>query len=82
MHLAACHDTTLIPILAALGVYDNTWPGLCSDYIIEMYQDGSGQTFVRSLYLGKVSKWLLCLFLKLIHTVLYICEPLLSLIIQ
>ncbi|XP_038078805.1 lysophosphatidic acid phosphatase type 6-like [Patiria miniata] len=56
LHLHSCHDTTLIPLLIAVGAFDDTWPGLCSDFIVEMYQDDKGQPFVRILHLGKELK--------------------------
>ncbi|XP_022081962.1 lysophosphatidic acid phosphatase type 6-like [Acanthaster planci] len=52
-HLHSCHDTTLMPLLMAVGSFDDTWPGLCSDFIVEMYQDRDGRPYVRNLYLGK-----------------------------
>ena len=54
MHLYAVHDTTLIPLLIAVGIFEDAWPGFCSDVIIETYQDQNGDCFIRILYLGKV----------------------------
>ncbi|XP_033624929.1 lysophosphatidic acid phosphatase type 6-like [Asterias rubens] len=56
MHLYAVHDTTLIPLLIAVGIFEDAWPGFCSDVIIETYQDQNGDCFIRILYLGKEKK--------------------------
>jgi len=47
----AGHDSTLVPILCALGVYDDQWPPYASNVALELAQDKrSGDFWVRVLY--------------------------------
>lgn len=55
LYLYAAHDTTLIPLLMALDIYDNKWPPFAADLILELYQHReSKKWFVQLHYLGKV----------------------------
>lgn len=48
------HDTTLEPLLAALGVGDGNWPKYASRFVIEHFSHrSSGKHFMRFLYDGK-----------------------------
>lgn len=38
MQLYAVHDTTLVPLLLALDVFDNKWPDFCAALAFELYQ--------------------------------------------
>ncbi|NXG46186.1 PPA6 phosphatase, partial [Psilopogon haemacephalus] len=52
--LYASHDTTLIPLLVALGTFDHKWPRYAADVILELYQhQQSKEWFVRMLYHGE-----------------------------
>ena len=39
MVIYAAHDTTLMAVLYALGVYDHKWPKYAADIKIELYKD-------------------------------------------
>ncbi|RUS83110.1 hypothetical protein EGW08_009142, partial [Elysia chlorotica] len=52
------HDTTLSPLLAALGLNDQVWPGYATRLVFELYRRAAGpdvpaQHFVRILLNGK-----------------------------
>ncbi|XP_008946331.1 PREDICTED: lysophosphatidic acid phosphatase type 6-like [Merops nubicus] len=52
--LYACHDTTLIPLLVALGTFDGKWPPYAADVTLELYQHRqSKEWFVRVSYRGE-----------------------------
>ncbi|NXG74282.1 PPA6 phosphatase, partial [Baryphthengus martii] len=52
--LYASHDTTLIPLLMALGTFDRKWPPYSADVIMELYQHRqSKEWFVRISYRGE-----------------------------
>ncbi|NXH22934.1 PPA6 phosphatase, partial [Bucco capensis] len=52
--LYASHDTTLIPLLVALGTFDRKWPPYAADVTLELYQhQQSKEWFVRMSYRGK-----------------------------
>uniref|UniRef100_A0A6T2IAT7 Acid phosphatase n=1 Tax=Eutreptiella gymnastica TaxID=73025 RepID=A0A6T2IAT7_9EUGL len=51
--LYTTHDTTIIPFLCALGVFDGTWPKYGSNVLLELAQDvRTNEHFVRLLYDG------------------------------
>nr|QGW52011.1 acid phosphatase type 6 [Dugesia japonica] len=57
MQLLSCHDTTLIPLLVCMRIYDGQWPVFMSNLIIELYKEKeSNKLFTRVLYQGKVQK--------------------------
>lgn len=43
MYLYSGHDTTIMPLLRALGVDIDRWPGYCSNIIFELWEDCSGE---------------------------------------
>ncbi|XP_061858707.1 lysophosphatidic acid phosphatase type 6 isoform X2 [Colius striatus] len=52
--LYASHDTTLIPLLLALGTFDQKWPAYAADVTLELYQHRhSKEWFVRVSYHGE-----------------------------
>ncbi|XP_064921235.1 lysophosphatidic acid phosphatase type 6 isoform X2 [Columba livia] len=52
--LYASHDTTLIPLLVAMGTFDNKWPPYAADVTLELYQHRpSKEWFVRMTYHGE-----------------------------
>lgn len=54
MYLYATHDVTLLPMLLALGIFDNKWPPFAVDLTMELYQhQKSKEWFVRLSYNGK-----------------------------
>lgn len=46
------HDSTLVPVLCALGIYDNNWPPYASYLTIEIAESTTtaGELFVRAIY--------------------------------
>jgi len=52
--LYSAHDTTIMPVLNALGAWDQIWPTFAS-FIVSEYYDGPGNP-VRILYNGKPIK--------------------------
>ncbi|NWZ00913.1 PPA6 phosphatase, partial [Loxia curvirostra] len=54
LFLYAAHDSTLIPILLALGTFDHKWPPYAADVTLELYQHRrSKEWFVRVAYRGE-----------------------------
>ncbi|XP_010017300.1 PREDICTED: lysophosphatidic acid phosphatase type 6-like [Nestor notabilis] len=52
--LYAAHDTTLIPLMVALGTFDRKWPPYAADVTLELYQhQQSKEWFVRVSYHGE-----------------------------
>ncbi|KAM4906232.1 lysophosphatidic acid phosphatase type 6 [Sylvia borin] len=52
--LYAVHDSTLIPLLLALGTFDHKWPPYAADVTLELHQDrDSKEWFVRMSYRGE-----------------------------
>eukprot|EP00794_Sanderia_malayensis_P002465 gene2465-2838_t len=56
MLIFSAHDTTLMALLKAIGVYDNKWPRFSSDIKIELYKQSIGKWFVKVLYNDKEMK--------------------------
>ncbi|XP_034357346.1 lysophosphatidic acid phosphatase type 6 isoform X1 [Arvicanthis niloticus] len=54
MYLYATHDVTLLPMLLALGIFDQKWPPFAVDLTMELYQhQESKEWFVQLYYNGK-----------------------------
>ncbi|NWV16433.1 PPA6 phosphatase, partial [Origma solitaria] len=54
LYLYASHDSTLIPLLVALGTFDHRWPPYAADVTMELYQHRrSKEWFVRVCYRGE-----------------------------
>ncbi|XP_012585464.1 PREDICTED: lysophosphatidic acid phosphatase type 6, partial [Condylura cristata] len=54
LYLYAAHDVTLMPLLLALGIFDNKWPPFAADLTLELYQHRETQEwFVRLYYSGE-----------------------------
>ncbi|NXX25472.1 PPA6 phosphatase, partial [Nicator chloris] len=54
LFLYACHDSTLIPLMLALGTFDDKWPPYGADVTLELYQHRfSKEWFVRVSYCGE-----------------------------
>ncbi|NXQ42051.1 PPA6 phosphatase, partial [Catharus fuscescens] len=54
LYLYASHDSTLIPLLLALGTFDDKWPPYAADVTLELYQHRhSKEWFVRVSYRGE-----------------------------
>uniref|UniRef100_A0A8B9F9D5 Lysophosphatidic acid phosphatase type 6 n=1 Tax=Amazona collaria TaxID=241587 RepID=A0A8B9F9D5_9PSIT len=52
--LYASHDSTLIPLMVALGTFDRKWPPYAADVTLELYQhQQSKEWFVRMSYHGE-----------------------------
>ncbi|XP_077335927.1 lysophosphatidic acid phosphatase type 6 [Lithobates pipiens] len=54
LFLYAAHDVTLIPLLMALGIFDQKWPPYAADLTLELYQHRSSKAwFARLNYNGQ-----------------------------
>ncbi|NXM85546.1 PPA6 phosphatase, partial [Oenanthe oenanthe] len=54
LYLYASHDSTIIPLLLALGTFDHKWPPYSADVTLELYQhQRSKEWFVRVSYRGE-----------------------------
>ncbi|KAG8517639.1 Lysophosphatidic acid phosphatase type 6 [Galemys pyrenaicus] len=54
LYLYAAHDVTLLPLLLALGVFDNKWPPFAADLTLELYQHReTKEWFVQLRYVGE-----------------------------
>lgn len=55
LFLYSAHDTTLIPCLMALGIYDMKWPPYASDITLELHEHKrTKEPFVKVSYMGQV----------------------------
>lgn len=55
LFLYSVHDTTLMPCLMALGVFDMRWPPYAADITLELYQNRHDmQHYVKISYIGQV----------------------------
>lgn len=51
----SAHDTTLIPCLLALGIFDMRWPPYAADLTVELHQNRkTDEAFVKVSYVGEV----------------------------
>uniref|UniRef100_A0A1A7YC34 Acid phosphatase 6, lysophosphatidic n=1 Tax=Iconisemion striatum TaxID=60296 RepID=A0A1A7YC34_9TELE len=54
LFLYSVHDTTLIPCLMALGLFDMRWPPYAADLTLELHQSRqTNEPFVKVTYLGQ-----------------------------
>ncbi|KAJ1456696.1 histidine phosphatase superfamily [Pelagophyceae sp. CCMP2097] len=54
LRLVSGHDTTLKPLLVALGLYDHKWPPFCACLVVELHADReTGDRAVRVVYNGR-----------------------------
>ncbi|KAL6770484.1 hypothetical protein ACKKBF_B31420 [Auxenochlorella protothecoides x Auxenochlorella symbiontica] len=53
MLLYSGHDSTLMPLLVALGKEVETWPAYMSNLVFENWRRGDGQRYVKVLYNGE-----------------------------
>lgn len=55
-HLYSGHDTTVSPLIVALGIKDSVWPGYAHRIVMELYRRGDNykKHFLRILQNGKV----------------------------
>ncbi|XP_074550447.1 lysophosphatidic acid phosphatase type 6 [Halichoeres trimaculatus] len=54
LFLYSAHDTTLIPCLMALGVFDMRWPPYAADITLELHKHRqTSQAFVKVSYIGQ-----------------------------
>uniref|UniRef100_A0A3Q2CZC7 Acid phosphatase 6, lysophosphatidic n=1 Tax=Cyprinodon variegatus TaxID=28743 RepID=A0A3Q2CZC7_CYPVA len=54
LFLYSAHDTTLIPCLMALEIYDMKWPPYAADITLELHQHRqTGDAFVKVSYIGQ-----------------------------
>ncbi|XP_029189069.2 lysophosphatidic acid phosphatase type 6-like [Acropora millepora] len=51
--LFSSHDTTLVLLLLALGIFNNRWPDFAADVAFELYRDKDDVYFVRVLHMGE-----------------------------
>ncbi|XP_028249460.1 lysophosphatidic acid phosphatase type 6 [Parambassis ranga] len=54
LFLYSAHDTTLIPCLMALGIFDMQWPPYAADITLELHQNKqTNEAFVKVSYIGQ-----------------------------
>uniref|UniRef100_A0A7N6A3P4 Acid phosphatase 6, lysophosphatidic n=1 Tax=Anabas testudineus TaxID=64144 RepID=A0A7N6A3P4_ANATE len=54
LFLYSAHDTTLIPCLMALGIFDMRWPPYAADITLELYNHRqTNEAFVKVSYIGQ-----------------------------
>uniref|UniRef100_A0A672GRU2 Acid phosphatase 6, lysophosphatidic n=1 Tax=Salarias fasciatus TaxID=181472 RepID=A0A672GRU2_SALFA len=54
LFLYSVHDTTLIPSLMALGIFDMRWPPYAADLTLELHQhQQTSESFVKVSYIGQ-----------------------------
>ncbi|KAM6934228.1 lysophosphatidic acid phosphatase type 6 [Xenentodon cancila] len=54
LFLYSAHDTTLIPCLMAMGIFDMKWPPYAADITVELYEDRqTSEAFVKVSYVGQ-----------------------------
>ncbi|XP_040004374.1 lysophosphatidic acid phosphatase type 6 [Xiphias gladius] len=54
LFLYSAHDTTLIPCLMALGIFDMRWPPYAADITLELHQHRqTNEAFVKVSYIGQ-----------------------------
>ncbi|KAK2839892.1 hypothetical protein Q5P01_013632 [Channa striata] len=54
LFLYSAHDTTLIPCLMALGIFDMRWPAYAADITLELHQHRqTNEAFVKVSYIGQ-----------------------------
>lgn len=54
LFLYSAHDTTLIPCLMALGIYDMRWPPYAADITVELHKhQQTNEAFVKVSYIGQ-----------------------------
>ncbi|XP_047456984.1 lysophosphatidic acid phosphatase type 6 isoform X2 [Mugil cephalus] len=54
LFLYSAHDTTLIPCLMALGIFDMRWPPYAADITLELHQkQATNEAFVKVSYAGQ-----------------------------
>lgn len=55
--LYSTHDSTLVALLCALGIFDNRWPPFAADLCIETYvDDATLEPWIRVMYMGNPMK--------------------------
>ena len=55
VYLYTCHDSTIVPLLKSLGIFDGAWPPYCSSVEFDLFENQSVEKFVTVSYCGKVS---------------------------
>lgn len=50
LYLYSGHDSSVMPVLAALGVSIDSWPPYCSNVVIELWERRDGQHVVRCFF--------------------------------
>ena len=53
MYLYSGHDTTLLPLLHVLDVFDGKWPPFAANITLELYENEKKEAFVQTLYEGE-----------------------------
>lgn len=51
--LFSCHDSSLTPLLLAMGCFDHQWPPYSADIAFELYEDRNSRPWVKVKYCGK-----------------------------
>ena len=53
LYLYSGHDSSVMPVLAALGMEIESWPPYCSNVIIELWRKPDGKHVVRCFFNGE-----------------------------
>jgi hypothetical protein len=53
--LLSGHDTTLMPLLRSMDIFNERWPPYCADIAIELYQDETGKKMTRMTKMTKLA---------------------------
>lgn len=65
LFLYSAHDTTLIPCLMALGVFNMKWPPYAADITLELHEHRqTKKAFVKVSYLGQVWRESVCMSIQ------------------
>jgi len=59
LSLYCCHDSSIAPLLSAMGCFDNEWPPYVANIAIELYQDVKNQHWIKVKYCDKVKQCIL-----------------------
>merc|ERR1712196_57552 len=52
------HDSTIVPILCSLGIYENIWPPYASNIVFEIatYKRNRNKYYIRTIYNDRIKK--------------------------
>ena len=56
LHLYSGHDSTLMPLLVSLGIFDHKWPPFTADLTLELYTTPEKDIYVKISYNNEVKQ--------------------------